>query len=51
LPEHLTRYLVTIAALQYDRLADGVERVTGRPAMIVRDFVALHAERVGGRRL
>src|SRR5262249_51825922 len=46
LPEHLTRHLVTMAALhragQYDRLADGVERVTGRPAMSVRDFVSLH---------
>jgi hypothetical protein len=54
LPEHLTRHLVTMAALhragRYDRLADGVERVTGRPAMSVRDFVALHAEAFGGRR-
>jgi hypothetical protein len=36
LPEHLTRLLVTMAELnragRYDRLADGVERVTGRPA-------------------
>src|SRR5216683_1666547 len=54
LPEHLTRHLVTMAALnranRYDRMADGVERVTGRPAMSVRDFVALHAEEFGGRR-
>ena len=35
---------------RYDRMADGVERVTGRPAMSVRDFVALHAEEFGGRR-
>jgi NAD(P)H dehydrogenase (quinone) len=40
LPEHLTRHLVTMAELnragRYDRMADGVERVTGRPAMSVR---------------
>jgi hypothetical protein len=52
--EHLLHHLVTMAALNragwYDRLADGVERVTGRPAMSVRDFVALHAEEFGGRR-
>ena len=54
LPEHLIHHLVTMAALhragRYDRMADGVERVTGRPAMSVRDFVALHAEEFGGRR-
>ena len=54
LPEHLTEHLVTMGALhragRYDRLADGVERVTGRPAMSVRAFVALHAEACGGRR-
>ena len=54
LPEYLIRHLVTMAELnragRYDRLADGVERVTGRPAMSIRDFVALHAEEFGGRR-
>jgi hypothetical protein len=54
LPEHLTRHLVTMADLnragRYDRQADGVERVTGRPAMSVREFVSLHAEEFGGRR-
>lgn len=54
LPEHLTRHLVTMAALnragRYDRMADGVERVTGRPAMSVREFVSLHADEFGGRR-
>src|SRR5215467_12809915 len=54
LPEHLTRHLVTMAELhragRYDRLADGVERVAGRPAMSVRDFVMLHADEFGGRR-
>jgi hypothetical protein len=54
LPEHLIRHLVTMVELnragRYDRLADGVERVTGRPAMSVREFVTLHAEEFGGRR-
>jgi uncharacterized protein YbjT (DUF2867 family) len=54
LPEHLTRHLVTMAELnragRYDRLADGVERVTGRPAMSVGEFVSLHADEFGGRR-
>jgi uncharacterized protein YbjT (DUF2867 family) len=54
LPEHLTRHLVTMAGLnragRYDLLADGVERVTGRPAMSVRDFVVFHADEFGGRR-
>jgi NAD(P)H dehydrogenase (quinone) len=35
---------------RYDRLADGVQRVTGRPAMSVREFVSLHADAFGGRR-
>ena len=35
---------------RYDRQADGVQRVTGRPAMSVREFVSLHAEEFGGRR-
>jgi uncharacterized protein YbjT (DUF2867 family) len=54
LPEHLTKHLVTMAELnragRYDRLTDGVERVTGRPAMSVREFVSLHADEFGGRR-
>jgi uncharacterized protein YbjT (DUF2867 family) len=54
LPEHLTHHLVAMAELnragRYDRLADGVERVTGRPAMSVREFVSLHADAFGGRR-
>src|SRR5262245_14567139 len=52
LPEHLTRHLVTMAELnragRYDRMADGVERVTGLPAMSIRDFVTLHADEFGG---
>jgi hypothetical protein len=54
LPEHLTRHVVTMGELhqagRYDRLADGVQRVTGRPAMSGREFVSLHADEFGGRR-
>jgi len=54
LPEHVTRHLETMAALhragRYDRLADGVERVTGKPATSVCEFVTLHADAFGGRR-
>src|SRR5882672_793477 len=53
-PEHLTRHLVAMGELhragRYDRLSDGVERVTGRPAISVREFVSLHADEFGGRR-
>jgi uncharacterized protein YbjT (DUF2867 family) len=55
LPDHLTKHLVTMGELhragRYDRLADGVEQVTGRPAMNVREFVSLNADEFGGRRL
>lgn len=54
MPEYLTHHLVTMAELnragRYDRMTDGVQRVTGRPAMSVREFVSLHAEEFGGRR-
>jgi uncharacterized protein YbjT (DUF2867 family) len=54
LPEHLTRHLVAMGELhragRYDRLADGVERLTGRPAISVREFVSLNADEFGGRR-
>jgi hypothetical protein len=54
LPEYLTKHLVTMAELnragRYDRMTDGVERVTSRPAMSVREFVSLHADEFGGRR-
>ena len=53
-PEHLTNHLVTMGELhragRYDRMTDNVERVTGRPAMSVREFVALNADEFGGRR-
>jgi NAD(P)H dehydrogenase (quinone) len=54
LPEHLTKHLVTMGELhragRYDRLADGVERVTGQPAMSVQEFVSLYADEFGGGR-
>jgi NAD(P)H dehydrogenase (quinone) len=54
LPEHVTKHLVTMGELhragRYDRLADGVERVTGQQAMSVREFVSLYADEFGGRR-
>src|SRR5712691_1631014 len=54
LPEHLMGHLLTMGALhragRYDRQADGVQRLTGRPAISVREFVSLYAEEFGGRR-
>jgi uncharacterized protein YbjT (DUF2867 family) len=54
IPEHLTGHLLAMGELhragRYDRQADGVQRVTGRPPMSVREFVSLHAEEFGGRR-
>jgi NAD(P)H dehydrogenase (quinone) len=54
LPEHLTGHLLAMGELhragRYDRQAEGVQRVTGRPAMSVREFVSLHAEEFGGHR-
>jgi uncharacterized protein YbjT (DUF2867 family) len=53
-PEHLIGHLVTMGELhragRYDRLADAVERVTGRKPMSVREFVSLHADEFGVRR-
>jgi uncharacterized protein YbjT (DUF2867 family) len=52
LPEHLIHHLVTMAELnragRYDRMTDGVERMTGRPPMGVREFITLHAAEFGG---
>ena len=54
LPDHLIGPLVTMGELhragQYDRMTDGVERVTHRPPMNVREFVSLHEDEFGGRR-
>jgi len=48
MPEHLTGHLLAMGELhragRYDRQADGVQRVAGRPPMSVREFVSLHAE-------
>jgi uncharacterized protein YbjT (DUF2867 family) len=53
LPGHLIAHVVTMGELhragRYDRLADGVQRVTGRTAMSVREWVSLHADAFGGR--
>jgi NAD(P)H dehydrogenase (quinone) len=53
-PEHLALHLMTMAELhragRYDRMADGVQLVTGLPAMSIREFVSLHADKFGGRR-
>ena len=53
-PEHLAQHLLTMAELhragRYDRMADGVQRITGQPATSVREFVSLHADQFGGRR-
>jgi uncharacterized protein YbjT (DUF2867 family) len=46
--EHLIHHLMTLAELnrtdRFDRITDGVQKVTGRPAISVRDFVSLHAK-------
>jgi NAD(P)H dehydrogenase (quinone) len=47
LPENVVSHLLTMARLhaanRYDRLTHDVEKVTGRPAMSVHDFVAARA--------
>jgi uncharacterized protein YbjT (DUF2867 family) len=54
MPENLMGHLLAMGELhragRYDRRTDGVQRVTGRPAMSVWEFVSLHAEEFGGRR-
>ena len=54
MPEHVTQHVITMGALhragRYDRVADGVARVTGRPPVSVREFVSLHADEFGGLR-
>jgi len=46
LPQHVSEHLVTMAHLhaanRYDRMTRDVEKVTGRPALSVHDFVAQH---------
>jgi uncharacterized protein YbjT (DUF2867 family) len=52
LPSHVEQHIATMAQLhragRYDRLTDDVERVTGRPALTVAQYVAEHRERFGG---
>jgi len=54
LPAHLTQHLITMGELnragRYDRMTDTVERMTGRAATSVREFVSLHADELGGPR-
>jgi uncharacterized protein YbjT (DUF2867 family) len=54
LPEHLIQHLIAMGELnragRYDRMTDTVERMTGRPATSVREFVSLHADELGGSR-
>jgi len=54
MPEHLIKHLVTLAELnragRFDRMADGVARVTGQSPMSIREFVSLHADKFGGLR-
>jgi NAD(P)H dehydrogenase (quinone) len=54
LPDHVHKHLVTMAelhrAVRYDRRSDGVQRITGRVPMSVRNFVSLHADEFGQRR-
>jgi uncharacterized protein YbjT (DUF2867 family) len=53
LPEHLKRHLIAMGELhragRYDRLTHDVESLTGRPAMSVREFVSLNADKFGDR--
>jgi hypothetical protein len=35
---------------RYDRIANGVQQITGQSATSVREFVSLHADAFGGRR-
>ncbi|MER7788088.1 NAD(P)H-binding protein [Streptomyces sp. NPDC097640] len=52
LPDHAFQHITTMARLhaenRYDRKADGVQRVTGRPPADVADFVRTHADLVTG---
>ena len=48
LPPHVEQHVVTMARLhrenRYDRATDTVERITGKPAQSVAEFVAEHAD-------
>ena len=40
---------MSVSAGYHDRMADGVERLTNRASMSIREFVSLHADEFGGR--
>ena len=48
LPDHVFHHILTMARLhadnRYDRLSADVEKVTGQPAMSIREFVSSHAD-------
>ena len=48
--KHLSAMAELTKQGRYDRMTDTVQRMTGRPAMSVREFVSLHADELGGRR-
>lgn len=52
LPPHVAHHIDTMARLhrahRYERLTDEVERVTGRPAVTMQQYVAENAARFGG---
>ena len=54
MPEYLVHHLMTMAELnragRYDRMTESVQRVTGRPAISVREFVLLHAKEFSDHR-
>jgi uncharacterized protein YbjT (DUF2867 family) len=55
LPDHTFQHIVTMAQLhaanRYDRLTHDVEKITGRSATSVREFVTRHADQFGPNRL
>lgn len=48
LPEYMFKHFVTMAELhaenRYDRLTDDIVRITGKPSMSIREYVASHPE-------
>jgi uncharacterized protein YbjT (DUF2867 family) len=51
LPSHVSKHLVTMARLhaanRYDRSTQDIQKITGRPATTIREFVARHARLFG----
>jgi uncharacterized protein YbjT (DUF2867 family) len=52
LPEHVQQHIATMALLhhegRYDRATDDVERITGKPALTVEEYVRAHPKWFGG---